>query len=502
MFTILIKKWESFGIFLFISFHTTMAANLPPVIKFVIASPNSISQRQTSQLLVDANDPDKSPLPLKYNWLVPSGAGKLNKTDISNPVYTPPEVNNPQNFTLKIEVSDGNQKTSGKVDIKVVQNFPPQITQVTVSPESIYDFETSQLTASAIDQDNGPSTLSYNWIVPSGGGTLNNPAISNPIYTPPKVSGTQVFRLILNVSDGKDTVSSFVDIPVTGNIPPIINSVTVKPETIMKTQTSQLLVSATDNDNGPSPLTYTWIAPPGGGNFSNPSIPGPTYIPPDVSGDQTFTLQVNVSDGQYTQTGSVNVTVKDNYVLFSSFDSNSNGFIYVDNPFNNTTASGYARGIRTASAGVSGGALQVVLGDTDSTTVINMSGGWQRNFYTNETGNIVISFRYNMTMSADYGTDEFSDVMATVDGIPFRTGVNESYARTYGTRIGANQFIERMYGNGTGGSAASTGWREFTQTVFVTAGLHSLTIGGYNNAKTGDTEATTILFDNVSITKE
>ncbi|OHB61308.1 MAG: hypothetical protein A2Y12_16140 [Planctomycetes bacterium GWF2_42_9] len=476
--------------------------NLAPVVKTVIASPNSISYRQTSQLLVDANDQDNGPLPLKYKWIIPSGAGAVSNAEVSNPAYIPPEVNSPQTFTLQVEVSDGNKIAIGKVEVTVTGNIPPIISFVSASPDSIFDTLTSQLLVSAYDDDNGPYALSYNWIVPAGAGTVSSPVVTNPIYTPPKVSGAQTFRIIVNVSDGKSTIGGYVDIDVRGNVAPVINAVNARPDTIMDTQTSQLTVSAADQDNGPTALTYNWVMPQGAGSLNDYTIPGPTYIPADVDGDKVFRLTVNVSDGSETVSRTVDINVKDTYVFFASFDSNTNNFKFVSNTFRDTTAGGYARGELVKSGGYSGGALQVMLGNVDSTTVLNMSGGWQRTFNLRENGNVKLSFWYNMSESGNNEENEYGDLMASIDNVPIGSGTNDNYARTYGVRIPAYDYIDRIYGNGNGGEGISTGWRQLNYTTNLTAGLHTLTIGGYSNQKTDDSESTTILIDNVSLMTE
>lgn len=491
-----------YAIFLCFSIISNISANpvnLPPVIKSVTASPNSISFTKTSQLLADANDPDKGPLPLKYKWIVPAGAGSLSSYEISNPVYTPPEVNQTQIFNLKIEVSDGNDTAAGNVNINVIGNTAPVISLLSANPATLFDTQTSQLLVSAYDEDNGPAPLSYQWIMPIGAGTLNNPGVPNPIYTPPNVTGSQTFSLVVNVSDGIDIAGQTIDITVNGNVSPVIDSATATPNVILDNQTSQLLVSAYDNDNGPAALTYSWIAPPGGGTISNPAIAAPLYIPPDVNGSQIINLKISVSDGDYTVTNIVDVTVNDSFVLFASFDTGLNNFVFVNNSFRNTIASGYATGQRADNMGYSGSALEVALGGVDTTTVVNMSGGWQHNFELATAGNVTFSFRYKINLSPNYEDNEYCDIMASIDGILFRTGDSLGL---YGARIPANDFIDRLYGDGDGGPEITTGWKSFSETLTLNAGMHTLTIGGYNNQKTDDTESTSILIDNVSIIRQ
>ncbi|HML75772.1 MAG TPA: hypothetical protein PKB02_14880, partial [Anaerohalosphaeraceae bacterium] len=290
-----------------------------PVIHAVTATPAAIWDTQTSQLLVDATDPDGLPSPLSYNWIIPVGAGSVSDPTLANPVYTPADVATTQVFTLTVEVTDGATTVSSTVDVTVMENVLPIINSVTATPASILDTQTSQLAVDASDADNGPSPLAYNWIVPVGAGSVSDPAIANPIYTPADVATTQIFTLTVEVSDGLATVNSTVDVTVNntpvGNISPVINSVTATPASILDTQTSQLAVDASDADNGPSPLSYNWIVPVGAGSVSDPAIANPIYTPADVATTQIFTLTVEVSDGSATVSSTVDVTVNDTPVV-------------------------------------------------------------------------------------------------------------------------------------------------------------------------------------------
>ncbi len=94
-------------------------------------------------------------------------------------------------------------------------NVSPVINAVTATPASIYDDQTSQLAVDADDPDAGPAALTYNWIVPAGMGSVDDPTIANPVYTPPAVDGAvQVVTLTVEVSDGAATESSSVDVSV------------------------------------------------------------------------------------------------------------------------------------------------------------------------------------------------------------------------------------------------------------------------------------------------
>ncbi len=96
----------------------------------------------------------------------------------------------------------------------------------------------------------------------------------------------------------------------TCNQAPQIQTVTADPATLNDAATSDLTVSATDPD-GPQALSYTWSVNPGEGTILNPDSPNATYVPPNVSTGQTFTIAVQVDDGINVSDATVNVTVQD-----------------------------------------------------------------------------------------------------------------------------------------------------------------------------------------------
>ncbi|MBN1804118.1 MAG: cadherin repeat domain-containing protein, partial [Sedimentisphaerales bacterium] len=116
----------------------TSVVNQAPVITSVTASPSAISDTETSQLQVNAYDPDSGPNALTYSWTLQSGQGTLSNYNIANPIYTPPDVSSPQTFTLTVKVSDGAATTTKTVNITVtdtiIVNQAPVITSVTASP--------------------------------------------------------------------------------------------------------------------------------------------------------------------------------------------------------------------------------------------------------------------------------------------------------------------------------------------------------------------------------
>jgi hypothetical protein len=175
-------------------------------------------------------------------------------------------------------------------------------------------------------------------------------------------------------------------------------------------------------------------------------------------------------------------------ILESHFDTGSDGFSYVDDAFRATRQPGYATGARLATGGFSGGGLSVTLGGLDDADILNMSGGWRRGFTLPAQQRVTASLRIRLDQSANYESDETSQALLAIDN-RLTSGVT------------GQDFLAQLAGNGNGGLALSTGWRQMSVDLGVLqAGPHSITIGGFNNKKTLRDERTDIMIDDVVLT--
>jgi len=102
--------------------NKSSVANQAPIIDSISASPNRLSDQQTSALTVTATDPDNGPNPLTYQWQVKAGEGSLDALSSKNPVYTPPNVTSNKTFTLTVNVSDGINSTTKSIAIEVTDS--------------------------------------------------------------------------------------------------------------------------------------------------------------------------------------------------------------------------------------------------------------------------------------------------------------------------------------------------------------------------------------------
>jgi hypothetical protein len=130
------------------------------------------------------------------------------------------------------------------------------------------------------------------------------------------------------------------------------------------------------------------------------------------------------------------------------------------------------------------GALRVEMGDLDDDDIVGMSGGWERSFNLSASGEVTVSLRYKLTQTASYEDDELSQVLVSMDGTLHGSG--------------GNDYVAQIVGDGDGGSDQTTGWQLFEVSLgTLSAGSHTLVIGGYNSKKTYSDEMTEVLIDDV-----
>jgi len=162
------------------------------------------------------------------------------------------------------------------------------------------------------------------------------------------------------------------------------------------------------------------------------------------------------------------------------FDSGTGGFGYEDDAFG-TSQPSYASGdlIFLGSDGI----VRVTLGNNDNADILNMSGGWSLDFnVATAVTDATLSLNYRLMMSGQFESDEFSQALVQFDGNTVAT-------------------LATFTGNGNGGPNMDTG-EDFAQISLgnLSAGNHTLVLGGFNNKKTFFDEWTQIFFNNVTVT--
>lgn len=170
-------------------------------------------------------------------------------------------------------------------------------------------------------------------------------------------------------------------------------------------------------------------------------------------------------------------------VMFD-FNADAEGFeFFQDTFYGSLTGDTYVSGSQLLT-----GQLQVQLGGIDDNTVVDMSGGWMRRFAVSTTDNYEAVIRYNLTQTTHYDPDEYSEILLSVDGVLLSDVAFDYLAKVEGDADGDITKIE------------TTGWTLARVDLGqLSAGTHTLIIGGYNNEKSRSNESTKILIDDIGI---
>jgi hypothetical protein len=342
-------------------------------------------------------------------------------------------------------------------------NTPPTGT-LTASSTDVARNVPVTLTVSASD-GNGDA-LAYGWVFDDGTIAPNSPSVSKSWST----AGAKVVTcLVTDMVGGVTPVSVTVNVGAAPTFS-ISGRVTTGGQPLAGVVVTAGARSGTTDAAG----NYTIVGLPAGTYTLTPALSGFTFEP--------ATLSATVTSSNLTNRNFVANAVPANIFFEAHFDAGADGLTYVDDAFRATAQPAYASGGHVATGGVTGGALRVLLGGVDATTVTNMSGGWRLDFTLAQEQPVAVSFRFKITQTADYESDEVSEMLGSLNGV----------------LIGPGGVLASVAGNGNGGTPRSVGY-QLVQGPLGTfpAGTYSLILGGFNNKKTLANESTEVLIDDL-----
>jgi len=168
--------------------------------------------------------------------------------------------------------------------------------------------------------------------------------------------------------------------------------------------------------------------------------------------------------------------------LSEDFDDGTGSFTYADGAFHNTNNGYYAEGLNVTGQGTDG-RIGVLLGGIDNDDITDgMSGGFTSTFNVGaDATNAQITFTYLLDADSKLDNDEYADVLVSIDGQ--LVGLN------------GNDYVARDWGGGD-----NDGWQTVTIDLGnLSAGNHTVTLGGFLNQKTKSDEDAFIKFSDVEI---
>lgn len=273
----------------------------------------TVSQNVFVNLVGSGTDPEDTKL--KFQWSQISGIDvTLHQRTLEEVYFVSPLIESDSEdlvFQLKVTDSDGNFDTD---DVKVTvskQNHPPK---ANAGPDRriVSDSEVT-ITGFGMDPDGDPIT--YLWTQISGDKVTFDGSTAAISFTAPHVGPNDTRRIILQL-----TVTDTLDQSDTDRLNLIVVPENNKPtvdagpdQTLDENTVGSIFCSAFDIEN--DPLTYSWTSASSDLVIDNPSSPGSTFTAPSVVNGKQVVLTCSVSDGTFTVSDSLTVTIQNTLSL-------------------------------------------------------------------------------------------------------------------------------------------------------------------------------------------
>ncbi|HUT06083.1 MAG TPA: peptidase [Nitrosopumilaceae archaeon] len=285
--------------------------NGPPIAD---AGPDqTVSQNVFVNLVGSGTDPEDTKL--KFQWSQKSGSDViLYQRSLEEVYFVSPFIEGNSMdliFELKVTDSDGNFDTDSATVTVSKQNHPPN---ANAGPDRRV-FSESEVTITGVGIDPDGDAITYSWKQISGDRVDFDGSVASISFTAPQVSSGDTKRVILQltVTDtlGQSDSDKLNLIVVPENNKPRVDA---GPDQVVNENTlGNVFCTAFDVEN--DPLSYTWTAASSDFIIHNPSSPGTTFMTPSVVNSNQVTLTCSVSDGIFTVSDSLVVTIQNTLSL-------------------------------------------------------------------------------------------------------------------------------------------------------------------------------------------
>ncbi|WNG59964.1 hypothetical protein F0U59_38520 [Archangium gephyra] len=266
----------------------------------------TVNERTTVNLTGTATDPaGKS---LLYNWTQLSGptVTLVNPATLT-PSFTAPNVTADSVVVLQLAVSNDKRSVLDTVNVTIRNvNRAPTVNAGVAGV--VNERATHTLMGSSTDADG--DVLAYRWAQTAGTPVaLSNADKLTASFVAPELTLDELLTFSLTVTDGRESVSSTVNVTVRNvNRAPTVNAGV----TGVVDERSRYTLTGSASDVDGDSLTYAWRQTAGTAvTLGNANTLYPTFTAPEVMADETLAFELSVSDGKDTVLSTVEVLVKD-----------------------------------------------------------------------------------------------------------------------------------------------------------------------------------------------
>jgi len=271
-----------------------------------------VSTTPLSQVYLVGTASDTNGDSLSYQWTQRSG----NTVTLSSPNnlstdFQAPDSTESETLTFELSVNDGTGVSKDTISVAVnidePINTPPTVNAG--DNKSVNSQQSNVQLDGSLTNDVDNDSLIYQWTQVSGVSVVINDAINSiASFTAPTIATNQTLVFKLAVSD--DGINEYFDDVTIQVVAEAVNNaptVTVSGDSSFhESETLSLSANAVDSDG--DSLTYLWSVPSG---LTGNSLTGSNIIlsSGDITSDTTYTVSVEVSDGELSSSSNVTVTV-------------------------------------------------------------------------------------------------------------------------------------------------------------------------------------------------
>lgn len=260
--------------------------NTPPVVTSVELTPPDPTVLDVITASSETFDADLDPVEVRYAWL----ADGVEIEEVEGAILTSEHFSKGQSISARATPNDGfDDGLPVESDTVTVQNSPPSVLAVSLSPESPTSDTTVTASVETFDADDDPLELTYVWRLGGVEVDASGPELSPTFYA----RGAEVTLTVIAADDDGAESEPLTSEPVTWtNTPPLIHSVTISPTAPRSTQDVIATVDAEDADGDELTFSYTWAVGDALETTTSPVLPRSRY-----ARDAVITVTVTASDG-------------------------------------------------------------------------------------------------------------------------------------------------------------------------------------------------------------
>gem|GEM_PF-1943019 len=199
-------------------------------------------------LVSEASDPDGDPIGYTYSWTV-DGVGY---TEGSSTTIPSGATVKGQNWCVTVVASDGTSSSGSDTDCVVIQNTPPSIENVEISPDAPSAGDPLSCDYSGFfDADGDPDSSRYSW-------TINGVSAGTGSTLSGGYGVGDLVTCTVTPNDGEDDGLPLSDTVVIGNTAPLLAGVVLGPDPAYTDDTMVCTPGSTTDADGTTSFSYVF----------------------------------------------------------------------------------------------------------------------------------------------------------------------------------------------------------------------------------------------------